>query len=273
MTERDKHICLDLYRHHVLTAHQLAELHFSQPRKARKRLLELHERGILNRFQPRRETGSAPFHYVLAELGALVVAGYYDLDLKHIKRRLVEDQKLAYSAKLTHLLACHDFFIALIAASRDRRHHRLTRWWSEKRCALEWSEHDVRPDGHGILQTTHARCAFLLELDRGTERGTRLTERMRTYKHLAFLNELQARTPERPPLDVLLFLFPSSQRELSARRRLSAYKGLPVATSHRQTHHGDPLGNNWAPLGFSDERRVPLSELGTLRGHAKAIDE
>jgi hypothetical protein len=71
----DRQICLDLYKHHVLTVHQLAKLHFSQPRRARKRLLQLYERGVLNRFQPRRASGSAPFHYVLGELGAHIVAG------------------------------------------------------------------------------------------------------------------------------------------------------------------------------------------------------
>jgi hypothetical protein len=269
ITKRDRQICLDLYKHHVLTVHQLARLHFPQPRKARNRLLQLYERGVLNRFQPRRRSGSAPFHYVLGELGAHIVAGYYDLDLRRIKGRIVEDQKLAHSAKLDHLLECHDFFIALLTSCRDNHGHRLPRWWSEKRCELEWSGETgkpwVRPDGQGILQGPNGRCSFILELDRGTEGGNRLEEKSDGYSHIAYLNDLDRDAERRPSVDALLFLFPSAERERSARTHLVAYRGLPVATSHRAPHENDPLGANWTPTDRSEtEARLSLYELPGL---------
>lgn len=269
ITKRDRQICLDIYKHHVLTVHQLARLHFSQPRKARKRLLQLYERGVLNRFQPRRRSGSAPFHYVLGELGAHIVAGYYDLDLRRIKGRVVEDQKLAHNARLDHLPECHDFFITLLTSCRDNPGHRLLRWWSETRCKREWSDENgrpwVRPDGQGILQGPEGRCSFILELDRGTERGNRLEEKSDGYSHIAYLNSLDRDVGRRPTVDAVLFFFPSAERERSARTHLVSHRGLPVATSHRELHENDPLGANWASTDRSQaETRLSLYDLAGL---------
>lgn len=278
ITTRDRQICLDIYKHRVLTVHQLARLHFSQPRKARKRLLQLYERAVLNRFQPRRRNGSAPSHYVLGELGAHIVAGYYDLDLKHLKRRIVEDQKLAHNAKLDHMLECHEFFIALLTSCRDALGHRLVRWWSETRCAQEWSDENgkpwVRPDGQGILQGPDGRCSFILELDRGTERGSRLEEKSDGYSHIAYLNDLDKGVGRRPSVDVLLFLFPSAKRELSARRHLITYRGLPIATSHRMLHENDPLGSNWAPIHRPETvPRLNIYEIARLDEEERDANE
>jgi hypothetical protein len=274
ITDRDRQICLDLYKHHVLTIHQLSALHFSQPRKARERMLELYERRVVRRFQPQRSKGSAPFHYVLGELGAYIVAGYYDLDLKRIKKRITEDQKLAHNAKLPHLLETHDFFITLITRSRDEEGHHLTRWWSENRCAAEWysdivNRSMVRPDAQGILQTPSGRCSFLLELDRGTERGNRLTDKLEDYKWVSN-DKHHARRPEdiNSLPDVVLFMFPSENRERHARRHLYSFTNLCVATSHRKLHDRDPFGGNWAPAQWiepiGDDVRLRLIDLPQL---------
>lgn len=127
MTPRDRNICIDLRRHHVLTVHQLTELHFPTARKARERLLELTQRGVLLRFRPQRNSGSAPYHYVLGELGAHIVAGHFGLDVRRVIAGLEEeDWPLAHSAKLPHLLDTHDFFIALIKGCREAPGYRLT---------------------------------------------------------------------------------------------------------------------------------------------------
>jgi hypothetical protein len=275
ITDRDRQICIDLYKHHVLTIHQLSELHFTQPRKARKRLLTLYERHVVQRFQPRRARGSAPFHYVLGELGAYVVAGHYDLDLKRIRKRIIEDQKLAHRATLPHLLEVHDFFVTLIARCRDAPGHRLARWWSEKRCAAEWCDTSdfekrpiVRPDAHGILQAPPARCSFFLELDRGTQRGGRLAAKLNDYNRIAESKTYSGKDAASRYPDVLLFLFPSENRELHARRHLFSYRSLCVATSHRQLHCRDPFGTNWAPVqwddAFGDDDRLRLIDLPSL---------
>lgn len=104
MTDRDFEICDDLYRHLVMTAHQLAALHFTQLRQAEKRLRALYGRDLLERFQPWRPTHSAPSNYILDDLGAHVLAGHYDLDVKHLLKRLDKERALAHSRKLDHLL-------------------------------------------------------------------------------------------------------------------------------------------------------------------------
>jgi hypothetical protein len=60
VTERDRAICEALYEHRVLTATQLAQLHFASIERARKRLAVLHQLGVLERFRPLREQGSHP---------------------------------------------------------------------------------------------------------------------------------------------------------------------------------------------------------------------
>lgn len=266
ITTRDRQICLDIYKRRVLTIHQLSELHFSQPRKARERLLELYERGVVRRFQPQRSKGSAPYHYVLGELGAYIVAGYLDLDIQKVMKRIIADQKLVHRATLRHTLETHDFFITLIRRCQKVPGYRVVRWWSEDRCKLEWKWDDFPPtpcpDAQGILRHPSGSCSFFLELDRGTERGDRLAAKIKDYdgpviqrrRHNSFRNIKTA--------DVLLFLFPSESRELHARQHLSSFEHLCVATSHRAMHEGDALGDNWMVVAVDwGSDRVPLSDL------------
>ena len=268
LTDRDRKILLDLYRHRVFTIHQLSELHFPHPRKARRRLLELYERGMLERFRPWREHGSAPYHYVLGELGLHIVAGNHDLDPKRMKLRLAADAKLAHSSKLPHLLEVNEFFIALISHCRRLPGHRVLRWWSEQRSTMEWSIYGkppVRPDGQGMVKGPGGRCSFILELDRGTERGNRLAEKSQKYMWIAQCNRPRSATDRPPEVHVALYLFPSAQREQRARDRLVAWGGLPVATSHRALHERDPLGPNWSPIHKSDpDERLGLYALSAL---------
>ena len=57
LTERDKHLCLFLYRHRGLTTDQLALLFFSSRRRAQDRLLLLHRHRLVDRFYPPRPFG------------------------------------------------------------------------------------------------------------------------------------------------------------------------------------------------------------------------
>lgn len=81
---------------------------------------------------------------------------------------------------------------------------------------------------------------FALELDRGTESRDRLTEKFERYL-------LIASGPDAP--EVVLFCFPSTEREQSARKVLQ-HQGLPVATTSLQRQLSDPL----APCGARSER-------------------
>jgi hypothetical protein len=74
LTQRDRQLCRLLAEHRVLTSHQLADVAFNQLDTAEDRLRTLTTLGVLDRFRPRRDTGSAPYHSVLGPLGAAVLA-------------------------------------------------------------------------------------------------------------------------------------------------------------------------------------------------------
>src|SRR2546428_4967098 len=86
-TDRDMDLCLHLYEHHVLTTYQAFELFYPSYHRARKRLLLLYDRRVIGRFRPPQRPGSQPFHYVLDERGAKLVAGYLGVELKELKFR------------------------------------------------------------------------------------------------------------------------------------------------------------------------------------------
>lgn len=109
----------------------------------------------------------------------------------------------------------------------------------------------VRPDGYGVLETRGRRISFLLELDGGTEIRSRLARKLEAYADLAG-------SPEAP--DALVFCFPSSEREASARAILED-PGIVVATGVLHDHLRDPLGETWLPL--QGRRRRPLVELAS----------
>jgi hypothetical protein len=248
LTKRDREICHHIYDHSVLTATQISKLHFPTLRGAEKRLKKLYERRLLDRFQPQVQFGSAPFHYILDELGMRVVAADRGLDLKRMRQRLQTDLDIPARTHLHHQLEVNDFFVTLINACRDSEgHYELNRWWNEKRCKQAWKG-IVTPDGLGELSWSEGSVTFLLELDRGTERGHRLAEKLAFYGRFGAM---------RLGPDALLFLFPSFERELHARRALEPIEGLIVATSHRDANEDDPLGPVWLPvdIGVPDEAR------------------
>jgi hypothetical protein len=74
LTNRDRRLCRLLWEHRVLTSHQLTQLAFRHLDTAEDRLRTLTQLQVLDRFRPRRDTASAPYHYVLGPLGAAVLA-------------------------------------------------------------------------------------------------------------------------------------------------------------------------------------------------------
>ncbi|MFN2490293.1 MAG: replication-relaxation family protein [Actinomycetota bacterium] len=255
LTKRDRVICHHIYDHSVLTAIQISKLHFPTLRGAEKRLKKLYERRLLDRFQPQVQFGSAPYHYILDELGMRVVAADRGLDLKRVRQRLQTDLDIPARSHLHHQLEVNDFFVTLIKACRDSKgHYELIRWWNEKRCREAWKGM-VHPDGLGELAWPKGSCTFLLELDRGTERGQRLAEKLAYYRSFGAM---------RLGPEALLFLFPSFERELYARRVLEPIGGLTVATTNRQAYEAQPLGDVWLPVEIQaadSNRRQELIQL------------
>jgi hypothetical protein len=248
VTARDRAICEALYEHRVLTATQLAQLHFNSPERARQRLAVLHQLQVLERFRPHREHGSHPYHYLLDRLGAQLVAAQRGLDVTDLDWTRAKSLRLATSAQLRHLIEASGFFTRLAQALRHTPNAELQTWWGQRRCALAWGDL-VRPDGHARLTLPTGHLDIWLEWDRGTEPHDRLRDKLDRYEELALALE--------HPL-TLLFVAPSERREHHILDRLPAAGGVRVLTTTAERHHADPLARNWLTAGA--ERRAALGE-------------
>lgn len=248
ITERDTKICLDLYEQRVLTAYQVFELHFTSYQRARARLLDLHRLGILDRTRPRHRPGSLPWHYILDEYGAWVVAAHRGIERSELAFAKPRTLALIDSATLRHRRGVNSFFSTLTYACRMSGSVHLAEWLGEGRCAARWGGH-VIPDGYGRLRTSRRSVGFVLEYDRGTQALWRLENKVERYRLIAAGTDAP---------DVLLFCFPSEAREANARAVLSS-PGITVATTTVPHHQGDPLGRAWWPL--ASDARVALLDL------------
>ena len=255
ITDRDQHICIDLFEHRILTTIQLYELHFPSYPRARKRLLELHRLGLLWRVRPHQQLGSLPWHYVLDEPGALVVAESRGIEPTELGFRFDRVLGMLDSPRLRHLRETNGFFTRLAHACRTSREPcRLAEWWGERSAAERW-QGLVRPDGLGRLEgAPESSVTFALELDRGTESRDRLAEKIERYV-------LIAPGPDAP--EAVLSSFPSLEREQSARQVLAS-AALTVATTTLHRHLANPLGVVWRPLGA--DRRLRLIDLARGSG-------
>jgi hypothetical protein len=116
--------CLDsppgTERHRVLTTDQLAALAFGNITTARHRLAVVVRLGLLRRFRPHLQTGSAPWHYVLGPIGAALL-GQEDRDEKRWLPMVRADRQLALerSQRLGHLTGASWFFVALARHARE----------------------------------------------------------------------------------------------------------------------------------------------------------
>jgi Replication-relaxation len=259
LTDRDRAILRLLGEHRVLTTHQLAEVFFHSQDRAEHRLRELTDARALARFRPHtcHGEGSAPFHYVLGPLGAVVLAAEQGLE----PRGYWPDKALAvaHSQRLAHVVGVNGFFAALAGYARRQRlgGAALVVWWSERRCIQQWGGL-VRPDGYGRWREDDGEVDFFLEYDRGTEPLQRLTVKLIAYGELA--NATQIPTP-------VLFWLPSLGRETSVRQALGAETrwsrvSFLVVTATPELGRG-PAEAAWLPLDQTRPRRR-LIELGSL---------
>src|SRR6266542_5533641 len=199
VTERDQIICLDLHEHRVLTTDQLFELHFESIQRARSRLSQLHEIGVLWRNRPRAHLGSLPWHYTLDEMGAWIVAEHLGIELRAVNYRNDRKRTLVDSPRLRHARAANSFFTRMLHVARSTQSPvKVAEWRGEAWCANRWQAH-VRPDGFARLDHATGCLELLLELDLGTEIRPRLEEKMDRYRALA-------RAATAP--DVVVFCFP-----------------------------------------------------------------
>jgi hypothetical protein len=252
LTDRDRDLTRLVARHRVLTTDQLTALAFGNITTARHRLSVLVRLGVLRRFRPRRETGSAPWHYVLGPIGAAVL-WQEDRDDRKWAPQVRADRQLALerSQRLGHMTGASWFFAALARHAREHGGGELFRWDSERETAefldrYPGTDSGPYPDGLGIWAEDGRDIAFLLEYDNGTEHLPQLTDKLTRYAK-------QARMPDgltfRMPI---LFCFPTSRREQTARKALAATAAsldLQVATAALDPRATCPAcGPAWMPL-------------------------
>ncbi|WP_052432498.1 replication-relaxation family protein [Streptacidiphilus carbonis] len=250
----------------VLTTWQIAALEFTSPISARHRMKVLVGLKVLDCFQPRRELGSAPMHYVLAPLGAAVVAAE-DPDrtpeeVAKILRRARSDQALALVSepKLAHSLGVNDFYCALHArASRLNVVGEGLVAWQGERTLRDLGDlyRSFRPDSWGWWREGGGQTAFFLEYDRGTEQLKRLSEKLSEYRFFQSLRDDHWRQQHGDqdetvpwPEPWVLFCFLSEQRERNARTHLrpaALAAGLSVATGVLAPG-ADPGEAVWLPV-------------------------
>jgi Replication-relaxation len=268
LTDRDRELVRLVATHRVLTTGQLTALRFSNLTTARHRLSVLVRLGLLRRFRPHRDTGSAPWHYVLGPIGAALL-GQEDRDEKKWLPQVRADRQLALerSQRLGHLTGTNWFFAALARHARDGDGE-LAEWLNEAETVLSfdrmaaWSDIRSRyphPDGAGTWAEDGRQVRFMLEYDTGSENLPALTGKLDGYQAIA---EALAWNDQTCP--VVLFCFASARREQSARRALAATREAPalrIATAAIDPHHTSPAGPVWLPLLTRTGYQVRLADL------------
>ena len=238
LTPRDRLLLRVLADHDVLTTDQIARIAFGSVRRAQDRLRVLVDLKILERFRRYLSAGSEAWRYVLAPLGAELVAAERGLPPPLPSRVRARGKSLAGNPRLDHLLGVNDFFTHLIAASRKSTDLALELWWSERCCGAEFGG-IVRPDARGIWRDHSRRLSFFLECDKGTETTMRVAAKLNGYRDLALAEE-------KPIL--VLFCFSGPRRESAVRNALISSVGNRVAVATATFACGAPAEPVWLPL-------------------------
>jgi len=258
LTPRDRTLLHLLAEHRVLTVAHCAHLLYGSQETARHRLVSLHRLKAVDRFRPLVDLGdgSAPYHYVLGEAGASVLAAELGVEPHQLGYRRDQTLAIAHHPSLAQLLAVNGFFASLAAAARTQPGAQLVAWWSATRCAKQWGKL-VRPDGYGRWRCGTREADFFLEhpppaTPGGPPRGEGSGPLGQLADKLAGYLALAAQTKIATPILVWL---DTPDLEAHARAALPSLP-LPAATASRAL--GDPAGPVWLPLGATGPRRLLL---------------
>jgi Replication-relaxation len=249
LTDRDRQLCRLLYEHRVLTSHQLTDLAFGHLDTAEDRLRTLTTLEVVDRFRPRRDTGSAPYHYVLGPLGAAVLAAEQGSSVAELGYRRAATLAIAHHRRLGELVGADGFFAALAGYARRHPDAELVLWWSPRRCQATWGAL-VQPHGFGRWREREAVLDFFLECDSAADAPGRLTAALAGY------DELARATPRLAT--VTLVWTDTTEREAEIRRGLPSRACLVAAATKQGGRN--PAEAVWLPLGQAGPRR-PLADL------------
>ncbi|MGO1053665.1 replication-relaxation family protein [Crossiella sp. CA198] len=265
LTARDRWLARMLFEHKVFTTHQFVDLAFPTRRAANLRLLNLRKWGVLHRFQPHRDSGSHPMHYVLDTVGATLLAHEDGIKPAELNYNRDEEAGRAYSLQLAHTVGCNSLFTTLIRRGRQPgAAGRLTAWWSAARCGRHWGD-IITPDGYGRWHQAGREIEWFIEFDFGTEPLSRLAAKLARYERLATITGII--TP------VLIWL-PTPEREAAVRRALAEalrtfdYPNRALVATTSALAGADPLDMTeprWRRVGdTAASGRVQLADLPAL---------
>jgi len=132
-------------------------MYFDNLNSAQHRLTTLYKLQLVDRFQPLdHRYASLRYHYVLDQLGAMVVAAERGEDPGTSRWRADTALAIGKSQRLRHLTGMNGFFSALAAESRHRDDCDLSLWWSERHC-MERFDRIAQPDGLGVWEEAGTR--------------------------------------------------------------------------------------------------------------------
>lgn len=254
LTSRDRRLLHLLATHQCLTTDQITSIAFTTERKARRRLLALYQRDVLDRFRFPIGPGSLSWRWTLGPVGAAVVAATADQPTPRPAAVRAATARLAASPRLHHLLEVNEFFCALAVHARHHPEAMLLRWWSERQ-ATHATGGIVHPDGAGLWDEAGHRLPFWLELDRGTEQLSRLAAKLTGYRRLTGTDLAWP----------VLFWLTNRSREANLHKLLNRDErlGVVVATATGDTPHAHPAGPVWRLVGEPDTARRRLHEIPT----------
>jgi hypothetical protein len=197
----------------------------------------------------RRQYGSHPFHYLLDDAGALLLASERAVEPAELDHSRAKNLRLVSSQQLRHQVEANGIVTRLAQSLRATPGAALLEWRGQRRCSQSWGEL-VRPDGYLRLQLAGAHQKLWLEHDRSTETHACLQEKLERYEELTLALE--------HPVTLLLTLL-SDRREREVRRTLRPSGEVHLLTTTSERHHADPLAANWLPA--RGENRIALADL------------
>jgi hypothetical protein len=244
LTDRDRRLCRLLWEHRVLTSHQLTQLADGQLDTAEDRLRTLTRLQVLDRFRPRRDTGSAPYHYVLGPLGAAVLAAEQAITVTDLGYRPAATLGIAHHSRLSEIVAVNGFFSALAGHARHHPDTELSLWMSQRGCQAKWGR-VVQPHGFGHWRDHDTILSFFLHYHHHDQPIRHLIAALAGYDTLA-----QA-IPERATNLLLWLTSPKQEAQLHRTVPPRPYL-VATATQHQDANPADAI---WLPLGDTGPRR------------------
>jgi hypothetical protein len=272
LTARDRILLGWIYDHGVLTTFQIANALFPSLDFCQRRLRTLYRLRLIARFRPQRaDGGSYPYHWVIDQLGAEVVAAARDERPPRRDHARLERRRWTSTRTLAHRLGVNQFFTDLAGYARTHPGAQLRQWLPEAACQRAGAftvpddpvlvrayQPRVRPDGYGLWTDAGRQVPFFLEYDTGAEQLSILAAKLVGYHDL--FTTIARAWP-------VLFWLHSAARERNLRTWLADLPAVvPIATGardHATLQALSPADAVWAIAG-GGHLRESLAALADL---------